>query len=163
MAVQNPTLDTGELSKEIVRDLLALGLQSFADDSSTSLTDPKSSERGSNDAPFVMTSYPTSTTALYPHVIVSEENLSLEPLDRRHDVWEGEFSAGFQVEATTDTEKFAIKDGVRSYVVKNYADDTFKSAGFSDVSIDNTQATDWDENSETRGTLITTSGMVYTT
>lgn len=159
----NPTIATGSLSKEIVRDLLADGLQAFADDSTTSLTDPKASERGTNDAPFVMTSYPTATTALYPHVIVGEGGIDLSPVDRRHDVWAGEFAAEFQVEATTDTEKFAIKDGVRDYLVKNYADGTLKDAGFADVSIDSTQPTDWDDNSETRGILIEASGLVHTT
>lgn len=160
MSVTNPTIDAGELSKEVVRDLLRGGLQAFADDSNSSLTDPEA-PRG-DSAPFVVTSWP-NVGALFPHIVVSEENVSLEPIDRRHDVWEGTFEAGFQVEATNSTEKFALKDAVRDFVIKNYADNTFQNAGFSDVSIESTTATDWDATSETTGTLITISGIVYVT
>ena len=61
------------------------------------------------------------------------------------------------------TESRPLKDAVRDFVIKNYADNTFQNAGFSDVSIESTTATDWDATSETQGTLITISGMVYVT
>lgn len=161
MSITNPTIDAGALSETIVRDLLADGLQAFADDGTTSLTDPKAGDRDSGDAPFVVTSFPTGQTVYYPHVVVSEEDVAVEPIDRRHDVWDGTFTAGFQIEANTDTEKFRIKDGVRAYVVSNYADDTFQNAGFADVSIDGSEAVTWDENSQTTGLQITISGLVH--
>ena len=151
----NPTIDTGELSKSIVVDTLRQGLESFA-----GITDPEA-PRDADTAPFVVTSWPDVGVA-YPHIVVSEEDVTLSPIDRRHDVWEGTFTAGFQIEAENATQKFGLKDSVRDFVVSNYANGTFKDAGFADVTIESTTATDWDATKETQGTLITISGLVHT-
>ena len=157
--IENPVLEADELSREIVSNLLAQELQDYADDEDTNLVDP--TERGNHDAPFVMTSYPTATTALYPHLIVSEENTSLNRISPPSDLWEGTFTAGIQIEATNDTEKFKLKDAVRGFVVRKLNDKTFENAGFADVEIEGTTATDWDPNSETTGQLVTINGLVH--
>lgn len=158
MSVTNPTIDAGALSKEVVANLLASGLQTYADANGL---DPKAGDRGANDAPFVVTSFPTGSTVYYPHVVVSEEDVTLDPVDGSETLWSGRFTAGFQIEANTDTEKFAIKDGVRGFVIAGVKADDFKSVGFADVTIDGSEATTWDENSSTEGKQITISGLVH--
>lgn len=156
----NPTVDKETISEDIVRNLMAIELQAYADDGTTTLEDPKASDRGSGDAPFVMTSYPTATTALYPHVIVREASFTSAPFGRPSTVWEADMVVDFDIEATTDTEKFKIKDGVRAFVIDS-EDDEFRDAGFQEASIDSTSPTGWDETSETRGMSVSVSGIVY--
>lgn len=158
MSVSNPTIDAGVLSKEIVRDLLAAELQNYADANGL---DPKADEREPGDAPFVVTSFPTGSTVFYPHVVVSEQGVSLDTMDGSETMWNGRFSAGLQIEANTDTEKFRLKDGVRGWVVSGVGSDEFKSAGFADVSIDSTEETTWDTESQTTGKLVTISGLIH--
>ena len=158
MSVTNPVIDVSELSKEVVQDLLRSGLQAFADESS-SLNDPLS-PRENKQAPFVLTSYPDIGVS-YPHLVVRETNIELAPIDRTQNVWSGPFSAGIEIIATNATEKFQLKDGVRAFVVKEYAADTFTNAGYHDVSIDSTDAIDWDDTTETESLEVSISGEVY--
>ena len=157
----NPVLDVSELSKAVVQDLLRAGLQAYADDENEPLTDPLD-PRDAKQAPFVLSSYP-DIGAAYPHIVVRENNVELSSLDNKHDVFTGEFSAGIEVIATNDTEKFVLKDAVRAFVVREYADGVFTDAGFSDVSIDSTTDVSWDESHETRELEITITGTVYVT
>ena len=158
MSVTNPVIDADKLSKEVVQDLLRSGLQDYADADSP-LDDPLS-PRDNKQAPFVLTSYPDIGVS-YPHLVVRETNIDLEALDSKHDVFNGPFSAGIEIVATNATEKFALKDAVRAFIIRNYADDTFRNAGFTDVSIDGTDAIDWDDSTETESLEVSISGEVY--
>jgi len=160
VSTSNTVVDAGTLSRDIVRDLIADGLQAWADDGTTSLADPEAGDRG-DAAPFVMTSYPTQQTALYPHVIVSEASISATSFDNRHDLHAAEVSVLITVEATTSTEAFGIKDGVREYVIQNQ-EDALREGGFTDGAIDGSTAANWDDNSETYSWQTTISGTVYT-
>ena len=160
MSTSNPTIDTGTLTRDIVRDLIADGLQAWADDDTNSLSDPEAGDRGSN-APFVLTSYPTQQTVHYPHVIVSEASISAESFDNRHELHAAEVSVLITVEANTSTEAFAIKDGVREYAIQNQEGE-LREGGFTDGAIDGSTAANWDPNSETYSWQTTISGTVYT-
>jgi len=160
VSTSNPTIPPGALTRDIVRDLIADGLQAWADDTNTSLSDPEAGERGSN-APFVLTSYPTQQTVHYPHVIVSEASISSTSFDNRHDLHAAGVSVLITIEANTSTEAFGIKDGVREYAIQNQ-EDALREGGFTDGAIDGSTAANWDDNSETYSWQTTLSGTVYT-
>jgi hypothetical protein len=159
VSTSNPTIPSGTLTRDIIRDLVADELQAWADDGTTSLSDPKS--RGNQDAPFVVTSYPDQQTLAYPHIVVSEASISAQSFDNRHELHMAEVSILLTVEGRTSTETFGIKDGVREFVIQNQQD-TLREGGLTDTEIDGSTAADFADAPETHSFQTTISGTVYT-
>jgi len=159
VSTTNPTVDIGTLTESIIRDLIADELAAWADDANTSLSDPLT--RDGQDAPFVVTSYPSQQTLAYPHIVVSEASISAESFDNRHELHAAEVSVLINVEGRTSTETFALKDGVREFVIQNQRD-TLREGGFTDGQIDGSTAANFETDPETHSWQTTISGTVYT-
>jgi len=160
VSTSNPTIPSGTLTRDIIRDLVADELQAWADDSNTSLSDPKS-PRDDKESEFVVTSYPNQSTVSYPHIVVSEASISAQSFDNRHELHMAEVSILLTVEGRTSTETFGIKDGVREFVIQNQ-EDTLREGGFTDAAIDGSTAADFADDPETHSFQTTISGTVYT-
>ena len=160
MSTENPTVDIGTLTGSIIRDLIADELQAWANDSETSLSDPHA-PRGNQQAPFIVTSYPNQQTLSYPHIVVSEASISAESFDNRHELHTAEVSVLINVEGRTSTETFALKDGVREFVVQSQRD-TLREGGWTDGQIDGSTAANFETDPETHSWQTTISGTVYT-
>ena len=159
MSTSNPTVDIGTLTESIIRDLIADELAGWADDANTSLSDPLT--RDNQDAPFVVTSYPNQQTLAYPHIVVSEASISATSFDNRHELHAADVSVLINVEGRTSTETFALKDGVREFVIQNQRD-TLREGGFTDGQIDGSTAANFETDPETHSWQTTISGTVYT-
>jgi len=160
VSTQNPTVDIGTLTESIIRDLIADELAAWADDANTSLSDPQA-PRGNQQAPFIVTSYPNQQTVSYPHIVVSEASISAESFDNRHELHTADVSVLINVEGRTSTETFALKDGVREFVIQNQRD-TLREGGFTDGQIDGSTAANFETDPETHSWQTTISGTVYT-
>ena len=167
---ENATVDVEPSGELIVRELTVDGTLNVDDDGDVTvmggtpggLTDPRAI-RESDQAPFILTSYPNTGTA-YPHLIVSEQDNSLQEISPQSDLHEGPFVAEVQIEARSSTERFNLKDGVREWILQQAkSQGTFQAAGFYDVSLEAVTPTDWDSNSQTTGLSMTISGTIMVT
>ena len=160
MSTQNPVLDSADVQREVVLETLAKPLQDFADESDTSLTDPEA-PRANDQAPFVVTSYPTQQTVKYPHIIVQESNFSGGRFDLTQSLWESDLVAIITIEARSTTERYDLQAGVVDFIVKNASDGTFRDAGYTDVEIQSTGEADWTDVGETTGWQMLVTGRAY--
>ena len=158
LSTQNPVLDNSTISKDIVKDLLAQGLQDHADADGTALTDPKA-PRDNKTAPLVLTSWPDQGL-LYPHIVVQEANIESTNFDNRHELWEHDVQVLFTITAEQDTQKFMLKDAVRGWILSSQQGE-LKDGGFSDGQINSTSNADWENDPEATSVQITASGTVY--
>jgi hypothetical protein len=160
VSTQNPVIDSGALTKEIIRDLIADEIDAWTSDGTTSLTDPLEGSRGTG-APFVLTSYPTQQTVQYPHVIVQSATITSESFDNRHDLHQAEVTCAVTIEGRTSTEAFNIRDGLLGFFTKNQ-EDVLRKGGWTDGTIDGKSNANWESDPETHSEEITASGTVYT-
>lgn len=144
-------IKTENLSAEIVVDLIASNLKS-------SINDPLNN-RSSSDADFVVTSMPDKGVQ-YPHLVVAEENDSAVPVDniRKMKVHDS-YDAVVEVYARSDTEKFKLRDKVKSEIER--LKDEFQDKGFADVQYSSGGTTP-DAESEVKSVAVTVSGLVHT-
>lgn len=153
----NPVLDNHSISKSVVQDLFRKELQDWADDDTTPLTDPHA-PRDSDDAPFVVTSYPDQGLR-YPHIVVDESNIVSTAFDNRRELWEHDVNIELEILARQDTEKFVLKDATRGFVLSTQG--TQQSAGFADGDIAGSTASSWESDPEVVAHQLTINGTVY--
>jgi len=162
----NPTLDPATFSKEIVQETIRPGIKSYLD---TNFSDPEDAQREtsiSNEPgdwpPLVVTALPEGGRVLYPHVVVSEENVSGGPLDARTDFGQHDMTVGVEVHGTTTTQMYNLRGLVRGWFLENI--DTLRDAGFAietpeDIS---GNAASWDPTSKTVSWEVSATGLVHT-
>jgi len=160
VSTQNPVIDSGALTKEIIRDLIADEIDAWTSDGTTSLSDPLAGNRGTG-APFVLTSYPTQQTVQYPHVIIQTANISSVSFDNRHVLHTADVTCGVTIDGRTSTEAFNIRDGLVGFFTKNQ-DDVLRNGGWADGTIESVSPPSWEPDPETHSEEITASGTVYT-
>lgn len=162
----NPTLDPATFSKEIVQNTVRPGIETYL---GSNFNDPESAQRGTAISgedgewpPLVVTALPGGGRVLYPHVVVSEENVTGGPLDARTDFGQHDMTVGVEVHGTTTTQMFNLRGLVRGWFLENI--DTLRDAGFAIETPDDIDSNpiSWDPTSKTVSYEVSAEGLVHT-
>lgn len=156
--MMNESIDTVDLSTEVVLNIFRDGLRTAADDPAQPFQDPNESQRPEG-SPFVLTSYPQQNE-FFPLVIVEEFDDKDRRIDAQADLFQHDYTIRITIYSETNTDLYHIRDQIRHFVESNFVQHMHD--GFSDSSIESSNAANWEDIPEVLKWELIVSGVVHT-